>query len=71
MKTKDPVCGMDIDSDAAFAVETHTGRTYYLCSASCRDKFRSDPARYAGTEQHEHKKRGCGCHGSEDGPGCC
>lgn len=65
MKTKDPVCSMEIDSIAAFAVETHEGQNYYLCSASCRDKFRSDPGRYAAAAQPK------AAHQDGGGHGCC
>lgn len=46
MEVKDPVCGMTIDSDSALASETRENKTYYFCSATCRDKFRVDPDRY-------------------------
>lgn len=71
MKTKDPVCGMDIDSTAAFATEHHGGQTYYLCSASCRDKFHQDPARYVQAPQPAAAHAGgCG-HAEHSGHGCC
>jgi multidrug efflux pump subunit AcrA (membrane-fusion protein)/YHS domain-containing protein len=47
---KDPVCGMDVDRDAAKnagrAVE-HAGATYYLCSEDCKKKFEKEPGKYA------------------------
>lgn len=48
MEVKDPVCGMTIDSIAAFASETRESQTYYFCSAVCHDKFRATPDRYVG-----------------------
>ena len=71
MKTKDPVCGMDIDSTAAFATEHHGGQTYYLCSASCRDKFRQDPARYVQAAQPAAAQAGGSGHAGHSGHGCC
>ena len=54
---KDPVCGMAVDPQRAAAAATHRARTYYFCSASCRDKFEREPANYAsaptGNEQRE------------------
>jgi Cu+-exporting ATPase len=47
MQMTDPVCGVQIDSAKAEATETFQGRTYYFCSASCRDNFRRAPERYA------------------------
>jgi len=44
---KDPVCGMAIDPTKAAAVRAHQGKTYYLCSRQCLDKFDGDPRAYA------------------------
>ncbi|GGH19447.1 copper-translocating P-type ATPase [Alsobacter metallidurans] len=43
---KDPVCGMDVDPTTAKHRAEHQGRPYFFCSAGCRTKFESDPARY-------------------------
>jgi len=43
---KDPVCGMTVDPATARHRTEHAGRTYYFCSAGCRAKFESDPAKY-------------------------
>ncbi len=42
---RDPVCGMTVRPDSPHAHE-HAGTTYHFCSASCRERFRGDPARY-------------------------
>jgi xanthine dehydrogenase accessory factor len=42
----DPVCGMAVDVAAARHRSTHEGRTYYFCSAGCRERFEADPARF-------------------------
>ncbi len=42
----DPVCGMKVDPHTAKHRATHEARTYHFCSARCREKFDSDPARY-------------------------
>lgn len=47
MKTHDPVCGMEIESQSAFATRQHMGRTFYFCSQSCVEKFDAEPHRYA------------------------
>jgi Cu+-exporting ATPase len=39
----DPVCGMKIDPTKTPHHAEHGGRTYYFCSASCREKFVRDP----------------------------
>jgi Cu+-exporting ATPase len=45
---KDPVCGMDVDPHTAKHRADHNGKTYYFCSASCRERFMADPASYIG-----------------------
>ena len=42
----DPVCGMDIAAEDAAGTVEYDGRLYYLCSASCVEKFKADPKRY-------------------------
>jgi Cu+-exporting ATPase len=42
----DPVCGMKVDPHTAKHRSTQGGRTFYFCSARCREKFEADPARY-------------------------
>ena len=44
---KDPVCGMDIDPQSAFARREHMGQTFYFCSPNCVDQFDADPHQYA------------------------
>jgi Cu+-exporting ATPase len=39
----DPVCGMKIDPAKSPHRAEHGGKTYYFCSASCREKFVRDP----------------------------
>ena len=43
---KDPVCGMQVDPKSAAGQAQQGGKTYYFCSASCRDKFEQAPERY-------------------------
>lgn len=43
----DPVCNMEINTDTAAASSEYQGRTYYFCSAGCKQAFDSDPQRYA------------------------
>jgi len=46
MNVKDPVCGMEIDPETAFAAREHMGRKFYFCSADCVGKFDADPHRF-------------------------
>jgi len=43
----DPVCGMRINRADAEAAAEYEGRRYYFCVEQCRQKFLSDPDRYA------------------------
>lgn len=45
-KTKDPVCGMDVDPSTARFQATFDGRTFYFCSQNCHDKFEANPEQY-------------------------
>ncbi len=47
MKIHDPVCGMEIESQSAFAQREQMGQTFYFCSQSCVENFDVDPHRYA------------------------
>jgi len=47
MKVKDPVCGMEIVTDIAYATREHMGNTYYFDTATCVEQFDSDPHKYA------------------------
>jgi Cu+-exporting ATPase len=46
MKTTDPVCGMQIDTEKAAATEIAQEQTYHFCSASCHEKFLANPGQY-------------------------
>ncbi len=43
---KDLVCGMDIGEGTRFK-SSYKGRTYYFCSASCKQSFDKEPGKYA------------------------
>jgi Cu+-exporting ATPase len=43
---KDPVCGMSVDPHTAKHRTEYRGKTYYFCSARCREKFEAEPAKY-------------------------
>jgi YHS domain-containing protein/copper chaperone CopZ len=49
MKVYDPVCGMEIEPQSAFAKREHMGQTFYFCSPSCVDQFEKDPHHYVMT----------------------
>src|SRR5262245_56942640 len=45
-KAVDPVCGMKVDPQKTEHRATYLDHTYSFCSAGCRAKFTSDPAKY-------------------------
>ena len=56
---KDPVCGMQISKDQAAGKSEYEGKSYYFCSAHCKDAFNKQPAEYVkegdgGQETHHH-----------------
>jgi Cu+-exporting ATPase len=46
MSLYDPVCGMTVDPAAAEHHAEHAGRSYFFCSARCRERFVVQPARF-------------------------
>ncbi|MCL7938981.1 heavy metal translocating P-type ATPase [Halomonas sp. ATCH28] len=42
----DPVCGMKVDPHKTEHRASHSGKTWYFCSARCRQKFEGDPNAY-------------------------
>jgi P-type Cu+ transporter len=42
----DPVCGMTVRPDAAFAHAEYNGQTYYFCGQGCANRFRANPAQF-------------------------
>ncbi len=53
-KVKDPVCGMEIEKEKAAATSDHMGRTYYFCSALCKENFDKEPMKYMKMEKKGH-----------------
>ena len=45
-KSRDPVCGMDVEPASTELKHAHEGVTYFFCCRPCLDKFRADPSRY-------------------------
>jgi uncharacterized membrane protein YraQ (UPF0718 family)/YHS domain-containing protein len=44
----DPVCGMTVDPEKTQHRSVHEGKTYYFCSAGCKESFEKDPGKYVG-----------------------
>lgn len=42
----DLVCGMTVDPSTAKFSDTFEGKTYYFCSAMCKDQFAADPSKF-------------------------
>ncbi len=43
---KDPVCGMDVNTEKAAATSVYQGTTYYFCAAGCKRAFDEKPTKY-------------------------
>lgn len=43
---KDPVCGMAVSYTTAIELFSYQGKTYYFCSAVCREAFEDEPEKY-------------------------
>jgi YHS domain-containing protein/uncharacterized membrane protein YraQ (UPF0718 family) len=76
---KDPVCGMQVQTEHSPATATHDGTRYYFCSDHCAHRFTADPDRFtdaaaghagalddAGTEQPAAVDPVCGMAVDED-----
>ncbi|MCE7981716.1 MAG: YHS domain-containing protein [Caldilinea sp. CFX5] len=48
---KDPVCGMDVDTQTAQHKSEYNGQTYYFCCAGCKRSFDKEPEKYIGQGQ--------------------
>ncbi len=44
---KDPVCGMQVNEQAASGKSEYHGKTYYFCSPACKASFDRNPEQYA------------------------
>lgn len=48
---KDPVCGMDVNTNNAGAYREFDGQRYYFCRDSCLEKFQAGPAKFTAQAQ--------------------
>jgi P-type Cu+ transporter len=48
---QDPVCGMQVTPAAAAGKSEYKGRTYYFCSAECKQTFDKNPEKYIQQKQ--------------------
>jgi len=46
---KDPVCGMDVETEGAEWSSVHEGTTYYFCSEQCKKDFEAAPWKFMGS----------------------
>ena len=44
---KDPVCGMAVSQKDVGGRSEYQHKRYYFCSQGCKERFDSDPERYA------------------------
>jgi Cu+-exporting ATPase len=77
-KSKDPVCGMEVDLKSAKHTLQYDGQTYGFCCEHCLHKFQADPKRFLEEKSPEpsSKSQGrytCPMHPEvrQDKPGAC
>jgi Cu+-exporting ATPase len=74
---RDPVCGMEVDPHATAHRAEHAGRTWYFCSARCRERFVAAPGDFLGERKEPASDTGaiytCPMHPEvrQVGPGDC
>ena len=50
---RDPVCGMEVIPETAEATSEYQGRTYYFCSAGCKESFDKNPNNYVMQQEED------------------
>ena len=45
---KDPVFGMEVDIAETDLKSEYKGKTYYFCSAGCKENFKRNPEQFIG-----------------------
>ncbi|MBL7116939.1 MAG: YHS domain-containing protein, partial [Nanoarchaeota archaeon] len=53
---KDPVCGMEVDSDTAKFKAEKDGETFYFCSKHCYDSFTGKTEKHHAETSHGSEK---------------
>jgi len=43
----DPICKMSVSENQAKYTSMHGGKSYYFCSAACKQEFEKNPSKYA------------------------
>jgi len=51
---KDPVCGMDVDTETSQLSLEYEGKTYWFCSKGCLLEFKDDPEKYLDSSYDPH-----------------
>ncbi len=51
---KDPVCGMDVETEHAQHTVEYKGKTYYFCGRGCKLDFEEDPEKYLDPNYEPH-----------------
>jgi YHS domain-containing protein len=51
----DPVCGMEVNPNTTFFVNTYRGKIYHFCSKGCLQKFEEVPHRYLNVKSSKPK----------------
>jgi Cu+-exporting ATPase len=47
MTAIDPICKMRVEEKGAKFTSVYEGKTYYFCNPMCKQRFESNPGKYA------------------------
>ncbi|GJQ64404.1 MAG: YHS domain-containing protein [Melioribacteraceae bacterium] len=55
MKAKDPVCGMEVETESSQYKKVYKGKTYHFCTPLCMVTFEQEPEKYAQSKKPDGK----------------
>jgi Cu+-exporting ATPase len=64
--TRDPVCGMEVDTRTSNWVSEYNGATYYFCTDGCVKAFNTNPSQYLERTHSQNQS-----HNQSSMGGCC
>lgn len=53
MSAIDPVCGTEVSSEQAYAIEGYAALSYHFCSKDCHQRFLARPGDYVSGDRGE------------------
>jgi Cu+-exporting ATPase len=53
MSAIDPVCGAEVSTESAYAIEAYGPLAYYFCSQDCHQRFLANPSAFVSQDPGE------------------